>query len=183
MKVQARGAALVIIDMQTALVNGAWREPETLAALAGVIAKARESGVPVLFVVHNHASFKPMMKGQPGWQIHADLKLQAQDSIVEKTASDAFYQTPLAARLRSLEVDTLLIGGMQSEYCVDASARSALNHGFDVVLLSDCHTTGDGALPAADIIAHHNLTLPNLVHPDHSIRLAASMELEFLATE
>lgn len=181
MKLEADGTALLIIDMQTALVAGAYREPEVLGALASLIARSRAARVPVVFVQHNHASFRPLMKGQSGWQIHPDLAPQTGDLIIEKTASDAFYRTPLEKDLRRHGVKRLLLTGMQTEYCIDTTARAALSLGFDVVLPGDCHTTGDAALTAADIIRHHNLTLTNLAHPDVSITLVESAAVEFVS--
>ena len=96
---------------------------------------------------------------------------------MEKEASDAFYKTRLAKLLRELGVKTVMLAGMQTEYCVDATARSALSHEFDVVLLSDCHTTGDSTLAAEQIIDHHNALLPNVVHPSATLRAIASTEV------
>jgi nicotinamidase-related amidase len=173
--------ALVVIDMQVALVRGAYREREILASLCETVRKARDAGMPVLFVQHNHATFKPMFRCSPGWQVHPALEPADKDLRIEKTACDAFYDTPLQTMLSSLGVDTVILAGMQSEYCVDTTARSALNHGFDVVLLSDCHTTGDDTFLAEDIIAHHNTVLANVVHPDHHITVVTSNDLSFRA--
>lgn len=171
--------ALLVIDMQSALVAGAYREKAVLAALSGTISRGRKAGLPIIFVQHNHASFAPMQQGAPGWQLHPDLAAADSDLRVEKTASDAFYQTSLQQELEQLGVDTLIMAGMQTEYCVDATARRALSQGFDVILLGDCHTTGDAALSAAEIITHHNLTLANLAHPDHTITVLDSTALSF----
>ena len=63
-----QNAALVIIDMQTALVKGAFREREILERIHDIAAKARSANIPVIYIQHNHASFPPMMKGEPGWR-------------------------------------------------------------------------------------------------------------------
>ncbi|BCQ42632.1 hypothetical protein ERHA55_01590 [Erwinia rhapontici] len=49
---------------------------------------------------------------------------------------------------------------MKTEYCVDTTCRAAADRGFEVVLVSDAHSTTDNAvLTAEQIIAHHNATL------------------------
>lgn len=54
----------------------------------------------------------------------------------------------------------LVIVGMKTEYCVDTTCRAAADLGFEVVLVSDAHSTTDSAvLNATQIIAHHNATL------------------------
>lgn len=169
---------LVIIDMQRALVAGAYREADVVSAIRKFTDRAREAGVPICYVQHNHATFELMKRGTPGWEIHQDLAPLGGDLVIEKTACDAFFATDLALKLREQGIEEILLAGMQTDYCVDTSARSALNHGFNVVLLSDCHTTGDGHLPAADIVAHHNQVLPNVVHPNASIKATPSEAFE-----
>jgi nicotinamidase-related amidase len=115
-----------------------------------------------------------MMRGAPGCRIHPDIEPKAGDHVLEKKASDAFYETGLKELLHGLNVRTIVLAGMQTEFCVDATVRSALSHEFDVVLLSDCHTTGDSTLPAEQIIAHHNSLLPRVVHPKASVRTVSS---------
>lgn len=174
-----QGAALIVIDMQTALVTGAFREQEVLQRLGLLAGRCRSAKVPVVFIQHNHASFEPLMKGRPGWQIHSALAPEPGDLVVEKEASDAFYGTELGPILRRLGVDIVMLTGMQTEYCVDATARSALSHEFNVLLISDCHTTGDSALTAEQIVMHHNTTLPNVVHPSAVLRALPSAEVTF----
>jgi nicotinamidase-related amidase len=69
-----------------------------------------------------------------------------------------------------------VLGGVATDYCVDATARSALSHGFDVDLLDDGHTTLDDetGLAASQIIAHHNAVLAASTHPGGRLRLIAS---------
>jgi len=62
--------------------------------------------------------------------------------------------------LQAAQIDRVIIGGMQSEFCVDTAVRGAFERGIGVTLIADGHTTFDTpALTAANIIAHHNYTL------------------------
>ena len=115
-----------------------------------------------------------MMRGAPGWQIHPDLQKRDSDYVIEKQASDAFYQTALLAQLEKLNVSTVIITGMQSEYCVDATCRAALSNNLDVELAEDGHTTGTSHLTAEEIIIHHNTILKNLAHPSSTLTLVNS---------
>jgi nicotinamidase-related amidase len=120
---------------------------------------------------------EPMQRGNAGWALHAALDVRAEDLKVEKTASDAFYETNLDDLLRSRKVDHLYISGLQSEFCVDASCKSALSKDYRVTLISDAHTTGDADLSAQQIIDHHNYALANLAHPKNQIMLSLSSEV------
>lgn len=169
--------AILVIDMQRGLVFGAYRQEALVGAVSSLIARGRAAGLPVLFVQHNHASFQPMMRGNKGWEIFHELDQQPDDPVLEKEACDAFYDTELDATLKRLGVEELLITGLQTEYCVDTACRTALSHGYDVVLVADGHSTGDADMPAAEIVRHHNALLANLVHPSAKIRVLPASEV------
>ncbi|MDH3642714.1 MAG: isochorismatase family protein, partial [Gammaproteobacteria bacterium] len=139
-------SAVLVIDMQIGLITGAHHETEVLAAVNLVVGQAREAGVPVIFIQHNHSSFAPLMKNGAGWHIHPDLIRGPDDRAIEKEASDSFYKTGLEPLLESLGASTVVITGMQTEYCVDATCRSALSKDIDVILVADGHTTGPSEL-------------------------------------
>ena len=96
----AKNVALLVIDMQQALLSGAYRETEVVEVVNALSHRVRASGAPVLFVQHNHSSYAPMMQGASGWQIHASMERQPADGLLEKEASDAFYGTDLEEQLR-----------------------------------------------------------------------------------
>jgi nicotinamidase-related amidase len=171
--------ALLIIDMQQGLVPGSYREGELIDAVNRLIMLSRTSEVPVIFIQHNHATFEPMKPGADGWQLDARLDRHPDDLVVEKEACDAFYETELEASLRSLGVTEVVVTGLQTEFCVDTTCRSAVSRGFDLLLVADGHSTGDSHLPAADIVDHHNKTLANLVHPHCRVRVLAAEAVSF----
>ena len=169
--------AVLVIDVQIGLIGGAYRESETVAAINKVIGKVRARGGKVIFVQHCHDTFKPMMKGEPTWELCPDLDRADEDIVVHKTASDSFYKTNLDALLQEFRISRVMVTGLQSEYCVDTTCRSALSKGYDVLLISDAHTTGDSHMKAQAVIDHHNQVLANLAHPDHQVKVIGADEL------
>jgi len=169
--------ALLIIDVQQALIAGAYQEQEVLAAINTAVKHIRSRNGLVVYIQHCHSNFEPMKKGSAGWQLHKALDVRDEDIKVEKTASDAFYETNLDELLRSRNVEHLYVAGLQTEFCIDASCRSALSKDYRVTLVSDGHTTAVAQLQAQQIIDHHNYALANLAHPKHQIRLLASAEV------
>jgi len=173
--------ALLVIDMQEALIDGAWQIDKVVANVRALIDRAHRDGVPVVYVQHCHATYSDMTKGAPGWAIHAAIAPTPKDAVVEKTASDSFYRTELDALLKRLGVERVVVTGMQSEYCVDATCRAALSHGYDVTLVADGHTTGRSHLSAKTVIGHHNNVLRQLAHPDCTLETVASAKVDFAA--
>ena len=169
--------ALLIIDVQSALVSDADRGADMLAAIVGLVARTRAAGAPIIYLQHTDPNYPPLMKGAPGWQIHPGIAPGPGESVIEKAASDGFYETGLQAELDRLGVKRLVICGLQTEFCVDATCRAALSRGFDVVLAADAHSTTDAVAPASLVVQHHNRALAHLAHPHRRIVVVASAEI------
>jgi nicotinamidase-related amidase len=171
--------ALLVIDAQIGLLDGAYRAGEVLGAISTALDRARSSGAPVIFMRHNHASFAPLMKGAATWEIHPQAAPKPGEIVLDKTASDSFWETDLQAVLDKSGVERIVVAGLQTEFCVDATCRAALSRGFDVTLVADGHTTGDAVTDAATTIKHHTYALTRLAHPQRSIVAQSAAELDF----
>jgi hypothetical protein len=80
--------------------------------------------------------------------------------VVQKLHPDAFRDTSLPQELASRGIQHLIISGIQTEYCIDATCRRAYSLGYEVVLVKDAHSTWDtDHLTARQIIDHHNNVL------------------------
>jgi nicotinamidase-related amidase len=175
--------ALLVIDVQNDLTDGemvAYHKDQMLANIAALLAQARGTGTPVVFVQHEEPDYPRMRAGAEGWQINPAVAPQPGERIIHKRACDAFCGTPLRQELDDLGVTHLVVTGMQTDYCVDTACRRALSLDYDVTLVADGHSTFDnGLLTAKQIIAHHNGTLANLPHPKHRIEVKPSREVRF----
>ncbi|TEA58616.1 MULTISPECIES: cysteine hydrolase family protein [unclassified Pseudomonas] len=151
--------ALLIIDVQRALCTGEYEchdAKRVIDTINGLSARARKSGIPVVLIQHNEKD-SPFAHGAEGWQLADGLVTAPGDLRVDKTANDSFYQTNLQKLIPREDFDRLVICGMQTDYCVNATVRQAHQLGYDVELAADAHTTVDnGNMSAEDIIAEHN---------------------------
>jgi len=168
--------ALLIIDMQSALVPHLWRGEELADRIALLAQRARSQGAPVVAIQQTGPARSPFDPTDPGWQLSPRLHLSDEDLRVHKSAIDSFFRTDLAELLARLDVDTVVITGAATDYCVDATARSALSHGFDVVLVGDAHAPveSDTGLTPEQIVAHHNQILSQAIHPGGNLRVVAA---------
>jgi nicotinamidase-related amidase len=158
-------SALLVIDVQKGLCTGRWAAfdiDRVIGNINTIAAKARAVGAPVVFIQHE-ADEDLLRFETEGWQLDERLDVRPEDLRVRKTTCDSFNKTPLQALLQSHGVDRLLVCGLQSDFCVDTTVRRALGLGLPVTLVADAHSTVDnGVLTAAQIIAHHNVTLSNI---------------------
>ncbi|WP_196158269.1 cysteine hydrolase family protein [Reinekea sp. G2M2-21] len=168
--------ALLVIDVQRVLTHVGVDAENMIHAINQAIQKTRQAGGPVIFVRHCNDSHPELTPGAAGWQLDERLMRQADDSVIDKTAGDAFYQTTLLETLQEKGVTEVTVAGMQTEFCVCSTARSAVSLDFDLIFLSDAHTTLDTEWPAHQIIAHHNHTMANMSHPTRRIQVLSSSQ-------
>ncbi len=137
----ARG--LLIIDIQQDYFPGGafpLVEPEAAAAVASrVLESFRASGEPVVHVRHvwdaDDAAF--MKPGTLGIEIHPLVAPAEGEPVVSKAYPNSFRETELQALLGSLGVDELVVVGMMTSMCVDASVRAGADLGYTMTVVAD----------------------------------------------
>lgn len=158
------GRALVIVDIQKDYFPGGahpLEAPEAAAAAARRVLEAfRASGDPVVHVRHvwdeEEATF--MRPGTEGVDIHPDVAPAEGELVIAKEHPNGFRETPLEHELRARGVDSLVVCGMMTSMCVDATVRAAVDLGFDTTVVHDacatCDLQFDGrSVPAAEVHA------------------------------
>uniref|UniRef100_A0AAU2VF83 Isochorismatase family protein n=1 Tax=Streptomyces sp. NBC_00003 TaxID=2903608 RepID=A0AAU2VF83_9ACTN len=142
--------ALLVVDVQSAFVNGPGAVPDAVRLLdrtAELIARARENGA---LVVHLQNDGRPGAEDEPhtpGWELHHPVQAGPTEVVIRKTRDDGFAKTSLGRLLTETGVRALAVCGVMSEMCVQATARTALELGYRVVLPHDAHATQN--IPAA----------------------------------
>jgi nicotinamidase-related amidase len=175
-------SALLVIDVQHGLLD---REPRPLEAdevvsrINSLATAARKANCPVVFIQHERPG-SPLEHGSDFWQLAHGLTIEPTDHLVRKTTPDSFMGTKLEALLREHGVDGVVVTGYACEFCVDTTTRRAAGLGFAVTLAADAHTTHDKPhATAAQIRAHENATLPNMVSFARPIAAVPSAEIRF----
>lgn len=149
-------SALLVVDMQRGAFDGVRGPPidnadRLVSQVRALVDAARAAGRPVLFVQHDDAPGELFETGTPGWELHEALVPRSSEPVIRKRIPDSFAGTPLGARLAERGVAEVAICGLQSEFCIAATAKAALALGYSVVVASDAHATwpsGDQAAAA-----------------------------------
>ena len=137
-KSERSGSALIVIDVQVNVVRDAYMRDEKVANMATAVKKARAASVPVIWVRH---SAEDLPLNTDGWQIVPELVPAAGEPIIEKKFRSTFVETNFEDVLESLKISHLYICGAETNNCVRHTAMSALEHGYDMTLIEDAHTT------------------------------------------
>ena len=156
--------ALLIIDIQNDYFPGGAMELEGAEAAgakaAQAIDKFRSEGMPVIHV--RHLSTRPgatfFLPGTRGAEIHVLVAPERGETVLEKSFPNSFRGIPLQKRMEQLNAKNLVVAGMMTHLCVDATVRQAADLGYKVTLLADACATraqsyGGETVPARQVHA------------------------------
>lgn len=143
---------LVLVDVQRNMLLPPEPVPDADSvgsAIEGLLGRARSAGVPVVHVRNAGGAGDPDEPGTDGWPLVHEVA--DGEHVVDKTTPDSFHGTGLG-ELVSADAD-VVVAGMQSDFCVRATALAALDRGNRVTLASGAHATYPGSRPAAEVSA------------------------------
>ena len=134
---------LLIIDIQRDYFPGGafpLVEPEAAAEAARrALDRFRGAGEPIVHVRHIwDAPDAPFFrKGTAGTEIHPLVAPEGDETVITKDEPNAFLGTDLEQRLRADGIDELVVAGMMSSMCVDATVRAGADLGFGMTVIHD----------------------------------------------
>lgn len=160
--------AVLAIDVQKGLFCAKpppFEAEAIVSRINSVITRARAARAEAIFIQHDGTpGGEDVVPFTEGWKLHPELEGRPDDLVIRKTTCDAFYGTSLEAELRSRRITTLLLMGYATDFCVDATLRSAASKDFDIIVVADAHTTSDNPVLKADQVRqHHNWAWANAI--------------------
>jgi len=143
--------ALIVIDVQVGLINEhPYHENELIGIIQQLLAASRSHHVPVIYIQHEESEEGGLVHGSDAWQIAQLIAPQTGEKTFEKQFSSAFRKTGLHEYLQSIGAKNIILCGMQTEYCVDATTKVAFELGYNVRIPVDGTTTYDNKLFSAN---------------------------------
>jgi nicotinamidase-related amidase len=172
--------ALLVVDVQTGVVNGNHERDAVVANIGTLVERARREQVPVVWVQHNDGG---LARGSDEWRIVPELSPGEAEPLVDKCYGDSFEDTTLESVLSGLGVGRLVVVGAQSDACIRSTLHGALVRGYDATLVADAHTTEDlstyGAPPPDKVIAHTNLYWSSEKAPGRTAGTVETKDVDF----
>jgi nicotinamidase-related amidase len=157
-------AVVVVIDAQKEYVDG--KLPlsgvgPALAEIGQLLARAREAGTPVIHIQHKGKPGGAFGPDTPGFAIAPEAAPHAGETVIEKSLPNAFAGTELKNALNATGKSEIILAGFMTHMCVEATARSALDHGLKATVIAAAAATRDlpdpltgGTVAAAEV--HRN---------------------------
>ena len=141
-------AALIVIDLQRAFDDPVWGDrdnPDAEANIGALVDAWSRAGRPIVLVRHDSAEpGSPLAAGSPGNAFKDVVADVPHELLVAKQVNSAFYGEPdLHGWLAARDIRQLVICGIQTNMCVETTARMAGNLGYDTTVVLDATRTFD----------------------------------------
>jgi nicotinamidase-related amidase len=164
-------AALIVIDVQQGFDDPYWGDrdnPDAEANIARLVQAWADAARPIVLVRHDSRTpGSPLASGSPGNALKPVVADAPHDLFVTKHVNSAFYGEPdLQAWLGERGVRQLVICGIQTNQCVETTARMGGNLGYDVTLPIDATHTFDMAGPGGIRLSAEELARATAVNLD-----------------
>lgn len=172
--------ALVVIDVQNAVVADCYQRDEVVARIGTLVERARAEGAPVIWVADNDEGHE---LGSEPWMIVSELPFDDNEPRIDKRYGDAFEDTDLEEVLAAAGVGRLVVAGAQTDACIRSTIHGAFTRGYDVTLVGDAHTTEDftqWGMPAPEaVIAMTNISWKYHTGPGRTAAVEDTAEVGF----
>ncbi len=141
--------ALIIIDIQNDYFDkGNMPLVDSLKACENsrlILNWFRGNNLPVIHVQHiatrPESSF--FLPNTMGVEIHENVNPLENEKVILKNYPNSFWETELLNYLKSKNIIDLVVCGMMTHMCVDATVRAAKDLGFNITLIGDACATRD----------------------------------------
>ena len=135
---------LLVIDMQKALIDDELYAFDTfMERTARLIDAARKNNVEVIYVQHDAGAGSGFSVGDEAFEIAEEVAPHEGEKVFIKTINSCFGNKDFKEYMEQLGDKRVMIIGLQTNYCIDATVKSAFERGFEVIIPEGTNSTFD----------------------------------------
>lgn len=135
---------LLVVDTQKELVNSKLYNLKIfIKNIKRLIHISRKNNIEVVYVVHDEGIGSYLTKGKEGFEVYEEFKPMEQERVFMKNVNSSFRGTGLLEYLREKNEKDIIIVGLQTDKCIDATIKCGFEHGFNMIVPSYTNTTVD----------------------------------------
>ena len=147
---------LLVVDTQKLITNESLYQFETFASHEKeLIKKARQKGIEVIYIRHDDGPGEELTKGTEGFEIYEGFQPMQGEKIFDKNVNSPFRGSGLLEYLQEKGEREIIVTGLQTDYCIDATVKCGFEHGFHVFVPATANTTVDNTFMTAEQCYHY----------------------------
>ena len=135
---------LLVIDMQKGIADEElYAYDSFMEKTASLVETARKNNVEVVYVRHDAGEGSGMTAGDEDFEIVGAVAPRAGEKVFDKTINSCFGNKDFKAYMEQQEDRRLMIIGLQTNWCIDATVKSAFERGYEVIIPEGTNSTFD----------------------------------------
>ena len=135
---------LLVVDTQKLIVTEElYQYSELIHNIKALLAEARTHNVEVIYVRHDDGIGEQLTKGNEEFEVYEGFVPKDNERIFDKKVNSAFRDTGLSAYLKDKNETDIMIVGLQTDYCIDATIKCGFEHGFHMIVPAHTNSTVD----------------------------------------
>ena len=135
---------LLAVDMQKGIADEELYAYDTfMERTARLIDEARKNGVEVIYVQHDAGPESGLSAGDEGFEIAGRVAPRAGEKVFVKTINSCFGNRDFTQYMEQQDDKRLMIIGLQTNWCIDCTVKSAFERGYEVIIPEGTNSTFD----------------------------------------
>lgn len=147
---------LLVIDTQELIMTDKLYRFESLKTnITRLIEAARSTRTEIIYIRHDDGPQEPLTAGTPGFEIFHAFSPQPKDQIFDKSVNSPFKESGLLQYLTAKNETQLIVTGLQTDFCINATIISGFEHGFQMIVPAGANSTVDNPYMTAEQSYHY----------------------------
>ena len=148
---------LLVIDTQKGITDERLYNFDALKTnIKTLISTARKNHVEVVYVRHDDGPGTGFSVGDDEFQIFEEFAPEESERIFDKTVNSAFDDsTGLVKYLAEKKEKQIMVVGLQTNFCIDATIKSGFEHGYKMIVPENTNSTFDNEYMKKDVCYHY----------------------------
>ena len=135
---------LLVVDVQKGIADEELYAYDTfMDRTVRLISAARKNRVEVIFFQHDAGPGSGLTEGDTGFEIIDEAAPEKDEKVFVKTINSCFGCRDFAEYMERQEDKRLMIVGLQTNWCIDCTVKSAFERGYDVIIPEGTNSTFD----------------------------------------
>ena len=169
---------LLVIDVQKGITDERlYNYHQFIENTSRLIQTARDNNVEIIYVQHDDGPGTGFSVGDRDYEIADQVAPIGEERIFNKTVNSSFSNPDFVSYLKQLGDSKLMIVGLQTNFCIDATVKSAFDRGYRVFVPAGCNSTFDNDyMNAETTYRYYN----EMMWPERFARCVSTEEAERL---
>lgn len=148
---------LLVVDTQKGITDDRLHDFNSFRNnINKLIFEAREYGVEVVYVRHDDGPGTGFSVGDEEFEIFEEFAPQGEERVFDKTVNSALNESVgLAAYLEGKQEKQIMVVGLQTDFCIDATIKSGFDLGYQMIVPAYANSTFDNEYMKKEVSYHY----------------------------